>query len=415
MATEKEVPGSSITRRNMLTQAVRGAALVWIVPFNSALLTEASPMPGTEAGHPNARSIEVATEKLKLSVDPANCRWSAGLKGSDVQLNNVHFLPGDDPSGWAVTSTVDRNDRINLGSFETVTLRGTKHGHLDFEYRISASKTGNDILISLGRANHTGIAVDIQDMDYFVSTDARLGGTTDKWTSLGTHSRNRDYYELWPVECLISPRMYAVNHLVRDAETGNTLLMGHVTTLKGASRFEVGAGWQGNGPDRMKVRGYCGYKVTMPVGQSFVGETLLIHFSDDCLRAMEHQADLISLAHDIRLKQRRPIDHDDRELVANNYSRFHGWMSGGSNALAEKFFRNHGLGDFYWGMGGPGRQGTFGFYGSGGATQGRPSRVNYPPECFLPIHTEVRRRTGNRLLQPSHRQAGAGAGICVGR
>jgi hypothetical protein len=387
MATEKEVPGSAITRRNMLTQAVRGAALVSIVPFNSALLAEASPMPDTNAGHPNARSIEVATEKLKLSVDPANCRWSAGLKGSDVKLNNVHFLPGDDPSGWAVTSTVDRNDRINLGSFETVTLRGTKHGHLDFEYRISASKTGNDILISLGRANHTGIAVDIQDMDYFVSTDARLGGTTDKWTSLGTHSRNRDYSELWPVECLISPRMYAVNHLVRDADTGNTLLMGHVTTLKGASRFEVGAGWQGNGPDRMKVRGYCGYKVTMPVGQSFVGETLLIHFSDDGLRAMEHQADLISLAHDIRLKQRRPIDHDDRELVANNYSRFHGWMSGGSNALAEKFFRDHGLGDFYWGMGGPGRQGTFGFYGSGGATQGRPSRVNYPPECFLPIHT----------------------------
>src|ERR1035438_5178036 len=82
----------------------------------------------------------------------------------------------------------------------------------------------------------------------------------------------------------------AVNHVVRDAETGNTLLMGHVTTLKGASRFEVEASWQGNGPDRMKVRGYCSYKVAMPAGQSFVGETLLIHFSDDGVRAMEHHA-----------------------------------------------------------------------------------------------------------------------------
>ena len=51
---------------------------------------------------------------------------------------------------------------------------------------------------------------------------------------------------------------------------------------------------------------------------------------------MEHQADLIAIAHDIRLKQRRPINLDDRELVANNYSRFHGWMSGGSNANARQ-------------------------------------------------------------------------------
>ena len=86
---------------------------------------------------------------------------------------------------------------------------------------------------------------------------------------------------------------------------------------------------------------------------------------------MEHQADLIAIAHDIRLKQRRPINLDDRELVANNYSRFHGWMSGGSNASAKKFFQDNGLVDFYWGMGGPGAQGSFGFYGMGGGTQGR--------------------------------------------
>src|ERR1035437_11027279 len=137
----------------MLTTAARGAALVSVVPFNSALLAEDSLLPGTNAGRPTARSIEVATETLKLSVDPATCRWSAKLKGSDVQLNNVHFLPGDDPAGWAVTSTVNRDDRSNLGSFETVILRGTKRGHLDFEYRISASKTGNDILVGLSRAD----------------------------------------------------------------------------------------------------------------------------------------------------------------------------------------------------------------------------------------------------------------------
>jgi hypothetical protein len=102
---------------------------------------------------------------------------------------------------------------------------------------------------------------------------------------------------------------------------------------------------------------------------------------------MEHQADLIAIAHDIRLKQRRPINLDDKELVANNYSRFHGWMSGGNNASAKKFFDDNGLTDFYWGMGGPGPQGSFGFYGMGGGTQGRPSRVNYPDECYLPVHT----------------------------
>ena len=32
-------------------------------------------------------------------------------------------------------------------------MRGKKPGHLDFEYQISVSKTGNDILVSLGRTN----------------------------------------------------------------------------------------------------------------------------------------------------------------------------------------------------------------------------------------------------------------------
>jgi hypothetical protein len=347
-----------------------------------------------------ATAIKIDTKSLLVTVDAAACRWSAEVKGTPMRLNNVHFLPGDDPSGWSVTPSVNNNDSNNLGSFATVTLRGRKPGQLDFEYHISVSKTGNDILVSLGRTNKTGKAVDIGDMDYFVSDDARLGGTTDKWIALGTHSRNRDLYELAAVINLITPKMYAVNHVVRDSDTGNSLLIGHVTTLKGASRFEVASGWLGKAPERMQVRGYCSYKVTVPPGKSFPGENLLIDFNQDALRAMEHQADLIAIAHDIRLRTRRPINLDDRELVANNYSRFHGWMSGGNAAGARKFFQDNGLVDFYWGMGGPGPQGSFGIYGSGGGTQGRPSRVNYPAECFLPIRTV--KYAGERVIDFSN-------------
>jgi hypothetical protein len=116
----------------------------------------------------------------------------------------------------------------------------------------------------------------------------------------------------------------------------------------------------------------------MPQGKSFPGEKLLIDFNQDALRAMEHQAGLIAIAHDIRLKQRRPINLDDRELVANSYSRFHGWMSGGSNADAKKFLQDNGLVEFYRGMGGPGPQGSFAIYGSGGSTQGRSAGQRWP-------------------------------------
>ena len=303
--------------------------------------------------------------------------------------------------------------------------------------------------MSLGRTNNTGKAVDLVDMDYFLSNDARLGGSEERWISLGTRSRNRDYYELWSVINLNTPRIYEVNQVVRDADTGNSLLMGHASAFKGASRFEVTAGWGGKTPDRMQVRGYCNYKITMPAGKSFAGEKLLIYFNTDALRAMEHQADLIAIAHDIRLKERRPINIDDREWVSNDYTRFHGWMSGsggrgggggaggaagaaggrgagaapgaapagaaggpggrgGAGGGAQAFFQENGLVDFYWGMGAGGNA-SMGFYGSGGSTSGRfpefdmngpwgtygpagaapagRSRVNYPPECFLPIRT----------------------------
>ena len=313
--------------------------------------------------------IRVETQNLLVTVDAGACRWSAQVKGSAMQVNDVHFLPGDDPSGWTVTSSVNNNDSNKFGSFVTVTLRGTKPGQLDFEYQVSASKNNNDILVSLGRSNSTGKAVDVVDMDYFVSDDARLGGSTDRWISLGTASRNREYYDLAEVISFITPRMYEVNHVVRDMDAGNSLLMGHVTVTKGASRFEVASGWQGNASGRMKVRGYCSYKVTMPPGKSFAGEKLLIDFNTDALRAMAHQADLIAIAYDIRLNERRPIDLDDRELVANNYSRYHSYLSGGTAANAERFFKENGLTDFYYGLGGPGQQGSWGLYGLGGDRQ----------------------------------------------
>ena len=171
------------------------------------------PFPPADAASP----IKIDTKSLLVTVDAAACRWSAEVKGTPMRLNNVHFLPGDDPSGWSVTPSVNHDDSNNLGSFVTVTLRGRKPGQLDFEYQISVSKTGNDMLVSLGRTNKTGKAADLGDMDYFVSDDARLGGTTDKWIALGTHSRNRDLYELAAVINLITPKMYAVNHVVRDS------------------------------------------------------------------------------------------------------------------------------------------------------------------------------------------------------
>ena len=48
--------------------------------------------------------IHVDTERLSVSVDPATCRWSASVKGSPMQLNDVHFLPGDDACGWTVST-----------------------------------------------------------------------------------------------------------------------------------------------------------------------------------------------------------------------------------------------------------------------------------------------------------------------
>lgn len=322
---------NALTRRNMLTHTVKGAALAAVMVPPAAGVAVAAAM------------IEIDAKYLSLSVDPATCRWSVRRKNSPMRIEDIYFLPGNDPAGWTVTSTVNRADNNKFGAFTTVTLNGVKPGQLDFAYQISVSQTGDDILVGLGRINHTDRPVNVGDMDYFVSDNARIGGVTDRWISLGTHSRNRDYYELWPVQELVTPKAYAVNHLVRDADSGHCLLIGHVTTIKGASRFEVLQGWQDKTQDRMQVRGYCSYKVTMPAGASFPGEKLLINFNTDGLRAMEHQGDLIALAHDVRLRERRPINLDDREWVSNLYCKWFSWMSGGTPAAASKFIEENKL------------------------------------------------------------------------
>ena len=150
-----------------------------------AVVTSAAPM-----------TLTLDEQQIVVKVDTENCRWSAELKGTQLRLNNVHFLEGDNPLGWAVTAKVNRHDEGPLGSFETVTLHGTQKGRLDFDYHISASKTGNDIIVRLDRANHTGAPVEIDDMDYMVADDVRLGGIIDKWLTFGTKSVFNQYYGL---------------------------------------------------------------------------------------------------------------------------------------------------------------------------------------------------------------------------
>src|ERR1039457_2542461 len=121
------------------------------IPLLIAFLTLCHSLPGRAAV-----GLVYETKNLMLIVDTENARWGAQVKGTPMLMNGVHFLPGDDASGWTITSSVNNNDTNLYGSFLTVTLHGTKPGQLDFDYQVSASKTGNDILVSLGRANNTG-------------------------------------------------------------------------------------------------------------------------------------------------------------------------------------------------------------------------------------------------------------------
>ena len=63
-----------------------------------------------------ATPITIDTRRLLVTVDAATCRWSAEVKGTPMRLNDVHFLPGADPTGWRVTSSVNNEDSNSLGS-----------------------------------------------------------------------------------------------------------------------------------------------------------------------------------------------------------------------------------------------------------------------------------------------------------
>lgn len=54
--------------------------------------------------------IMIDTRNVLITVDATACRWSAEVKRTPMRLNDVHFLPGDDPAGWTVVSSVDNND-----------------------------------------------------------------------------------------------------------------------------------------------------------------------------------------------------------------------------------------------------------------------------------------------------------------
>ena len=330
-----------------------------------------------------AFGLTLEGERIRVDVDEANCRWSARLKGSPLSLKDVYFLPGDNPAGWTVKAASNENDYNPLGRFETVTLHGTKPGELDFDYQISVNKFTSDIIVSLGRANHTGKTVHVGDMDYMVVPDARLGGTSDQWMTFGTSSSYKARYKLTSVNDITTNLIYETEQLARNRRTGAVILMGHLTVWKGHSRFSFA---KGDSPESMKMRAYCNYEVTMPAGRSFVGEKLLVSMGDNGQRVLEHLGDLIAVANDVRLKERCPIDLDDRGLIAGTHSRFMNWMSGSKGDDPDKFFEKYGLDKFYYANKDPesGARTSWSHYYSGG--EGIYFKgTKYPDACYLPI------------------------------
>jgi len=214
-------------------------AAIFLIATNISILGRDTTIPQDGSDENRSNLLVIDQQQLRMEVDVINCRWSAHLKGTKVAIHNAYFLPGNDPSGWEVISSINNDDKNGLGNFVTVTLRGKKPGELDFNYQVSVSKSGNDIIISLGRSNNTGHSVDVTDMDCFVSDNVSLEGTHDQWITFGAHSIFHDYYDLIPVNTLKEPGMYESSHLVRNQKTGNVVLMGHLTANKGHSRFEV--------------------------------------------------------------------------------------------------------------------------------------------------------------------------------
>ena len=284
-------------------------------------------------------------ERVRVDVDVAVCRWSAQLKGSQMTLRNVHFLPGDNTTGWFVKASTVHDEANPLGGFKALTLHGTKSGQLDFNYHIWVSKTGTDIIVSIDRANNTGGPVDVGNVDYIIVPEARLGGTNDQWMTFGVRSSYKLHYKLTDVNNIIDDQMYETCQLARNKRTGGTILMGHLTVKKGHSRFVF---TKGDSLESMKMRAYCNYNATMAPGKSFNGELLLVNMSTDGLGALEHMGELMGIANEVGLKQRDPINLDDRGLIACTHCCFIDWMSGSQGDNPDSFIQRHGLDKFYY-------------------------------------------------------------------
>jgi len=346
-------------------------------------------------------------KRVRVDVDVTGCRWSAQLKGSQMSLKKIYFLPHNNPAGWKVKAAPARDETNALGSFKTLTLHGTKSGQLDFDYHIWVSRTGSDIIVSLDRTNNTGGSVEVADMDYMVVPEARLGGTAGQWMTFGAGSSYKFLYKLTNVDDISGDQMYETCQLARNKQTGNTILMGHLTVKKGHSRF---AFMKGDSPESMKMRAYCNYNVTMPPAKSFKGELLLVNMSGDGLRALEHMGELMGIANDVRLKQKNPINLDDRGLIACTHCRFMNWMSGSQGDDPYSFIQKNGLDKFYYAVANKhpefGTNGQWGLYYQGG--HGLYSKgLEYPEKCYLPVlitwpFGNPRENNGGRVLDFSN-------------
>jgi hypothetical protein len=66
-----------------------------IIPFAFAVACRPLPLVA-------APPITVAMRNFRVAVNDATCRWWVYVKGIPMRMNDVHFLPGDDPSGWSM-------------------------------------------------------------------------------------------------------------------------------------------------------------------------------------------------------------------------------------------------------------------------------------------------------------------------
>jgi len=135
-----------------------------------------------------------------------------------MRLNDVHFLPGDDPSGWSVTSSVNNNDTSKFGSFITVTLRGRRRDNSISSTQISVGKNNNDILVQPGPFEHHRQARRCGGHGLLRIGRCAVEAPQTDGPAWERGPRNREYYDLAEVIGLISPRMYEVNHVVKDMD-----------------------------------------------------------------------------------------------------------------------------------------------------------------------------------------------------